>query len=323
MFHLAPKNTKTEAMRDVLAKTLIGLAAQNENIVVLDADLIGASGLKAFQKTYPARTFDCGIQEGNMIGVAAGMSECGLIPFTHTFSCFAARKCIDQAFLSASYAGLNIKMIGSDGAVTATTNGGSHQGMEDMGIFRNLKDVTLVEPTDANMMRAILPQIVSSYGVAYIRQWRRCTDAVYTEDSTFTVGKGNLLREGSDAAIIASGIEVAESLKAAQMLEAEGLSVRVVDMFTWKPLDEELVADSARKTGAIVTAENHFLATGLGAAVASCVTRSCPVPMEMIGIGEEYGEVGDLAYLMKRFHLTAEDIAAKVRAAVARKAGRE
>lgn len=319
MFQLAPKNTKTEPMRDVLAKTLIELAKENENIVVLDADLIGASGLKAFQKAFPERTFDCGIQEGNMVGVAAGLSENGLIPFTHTFSCFAGRKCIDQAFLSASYAGLNIKMIGSDGAVTATTNGGSHQGMEDMGIFRNLNNITIVEPTDANMLRALLPAIVDSYGVFYIRQFRRCTDAVYTEDSTFTLGKGNLLRDGSDATIIAAGIEVPEALKAAELLAEEGLQIRVVDMFTWKPLDEELIVDCASKTGAIVTAENHCLATGLGSAVASVVTKTVPVPMEMIGVDEQYGEVGDLSYLMKKFNLTAEDIAAKVRKAIARK----
>ncbi|MCB7317468.1 transketolase family protein [Lacrimispora sp. 210928-DFI.3.58] len=319
MFKLAENNTKTAAMRDVLAQTLIELAKTNHKIAVLDADLIGASGLKAFQQAYPERTFDCGIQEANMVGVAAGMSECGVIPFTHTFSCFASRKCIDQAFLSACYAGLNVKMIGSDGGVVATTNGGSHQGMEDMGIYNSLPNITLVEPTDANMMAALLPQIVDTYGTFYIRQWRRCTDAVYTPDSSFEIGKGNVLAEGDDATIIASGVEVKEALKAAELLKTMGVSVRVVDMFTWRPLDKELIIQSAKKTGCIVTAENHCLASGLGHAVSACIVENLPVPMGFIGVDEQYGEVGSLDFLMKKFKLTAEDIAAKVLETIKRK----
>lgn len=319
MYQLAENGTKTDAMRDVLARTLITLARENPNIAVLDADLISASGLKAFQKEFPERTFDCGVQEADMVGIAAGMSESGIIPFTHTFSCFASRKCIDQAFLSACYAGLNVKMIGSDGGVVATTNGGSHQGMEDMGIYLSLPNITLVEPTDANMLRALLPQIVDTYGTFYIRQWRRCTDAVYTEDSTFTIGKGNVLVEGHDATVIASGIEVKQALEAAQILQTQGIRIRVVDMFTWRPLDKELVIDSAQRTGCIVTAENHCLATGLGHAVAACTAESVPVPVGYIGVNEQYGEVGDLDYLMHRFHLTAEDIVTKVLETIARK----
>ncbi len=154
MFTLAQPNTTTDAMRDVLANTLIDLAKQDKRIVVFDADLLSASGLKAFQNAYPQRTVNCGIQEGNMVGVAAGVSESGLIPFTHTFSSFAGRKCIDQAFISVCYAGLNVKMIGSDGGVTATTNGGTHQGMEDMGLFRSIPNITIVELTDANMIES-------------------------------------------------------------------------------------------------------------------------------------------------------------------------
>lgn len=319
MFELAKENTNTGAMRDVLAQGLVEAAKTNENIVVLDADLFGASGLKTFQTAYPERSFDCGIQEGNMVGVAAGMSESGLIPFTHTFSCFASRKCIDQAFLSACYAGLNVKMIGTEGGVTATTNGGSHQGMEDMGILNSLNNITLVEPTDANMLEAIFPQIIDTYGVFYIRVWRRCTEAVYAPGSRFQIGKGNVLAEGTDATIIASGIEVPEALKAAKLLEKQGISVRVVDMFTWRPIDKDLIIESAIKTGAIVTAENHCLASGLGSAVASVVVRNAPVPMGLIGVDEQYGEVGDLDYLMKKFHLTAEDIAEKVMETISRK----
>ena len=319
MFKLTDKSTKTAAMRDVLAQTLIGLARTNDKITVLDADLIGASGLSAFQKEFPERTFDCGIQEANMVGVAAGMSESGIIPFTHTFSCFAARKCIDQAFLSACYAGLNVKMIGSDGGVTASTNGGSHQAMEDMGIFNSLNNITLVEPADANMMAALLPQIADTYGTFYIRQWRRCTHAVYTPDSEFKIGKGNVLKEGEDVTIIASGIEVAEALEAAEILKGLEISARVVDLFTWRPLDRELILESAKRTGCIVTAENHCLASGLGHAVAACVVETIPVPMGFIGINEQYGEVGSMEFLMKKFQLTAGDIAAKALETVKRK----
>lgn len=319
MFKLAEKNTKTSPMRDVLAQGLIDLARTNDRIAVLDADLLGASGLRAFQQAFPERTIDCGIQEANMVGVAAGMSECGVIPFTHTFSCFASRKCIDQSFLSACYAGLNVKMIGSDGGVVATVNGGSHQGMEDMGIYNSLPNITLVEPADANMMAAILPQIVDTYGTFYIRQWRRCTNAVYTSDSTFTIGKGKLLADGNDATIIASGVEVPEALKAAEMLKAQGIHARVIDMFTWRPIDKDIIVESARKTGAIVTAENHCLASGLGHAVAAVTAEYAPVPMGFIGVNEQYGEVGDLEYLMKKFHLTANDIAEKVQQTIQRK----
>ena len=210
-------------------------------------------------------------------------------------------------------------MIGSDGAITATTNGGSHQGMEDMGILSNLNNITLIDPSDANMMRALLPKVAETYGMFYVRQHRKGTDAVYTPDSTFEIGKGNVLREGTDATIIASGIEVGEALKAAEDLEKRGISVRVVDMFTWKPLDKELIVESARKTGAIVTAENHGLATGLGHAVAAVVAEECPVPMGFIGVDEQYGEVGDLQYLMKKFRMTAEDIAKKVQMTILKK----
>lgn len=319
MWNLAQGNEQRGAMRDVMATTLIEMAKTDERIVVLDADLISASGLKAFQNAFPERTIDCGIQEGNMIGVAAGMSEGGTIPFTHSFACFASRKCIDQAFLSACYAGLPVKMIGSDGGVCASVNGGSHQAMEDMGTFYSINNITLVEPSDGAMMANLLPQIAALDGTVYLRSNRKESAPVYADGSQFQLGKGNVLVDGTDATIIASGIEVAQALEAAKMLKEQGLSVRVVDMFTWRPLDHDLVEQCAKETGCIVTAENHCLATGLGHAVSATVVERCPVPMGFIGINESFGEVGSQGYLMERFELSAKHIANKVVETVKRK----
>lgn len=319
MLKRAEANTKTVDMREMLADTLIQLAQKDKRIVVLDADLLAASGLKKFQTAFPERTIDCGIQEANMVGVAAGMSEGGSIPFTHSFACFASRKCIDQAFLSACYGGLNVKMIGSDGGICATVNGGSHQAMEDMGIFYSLPTITLVEPSDAVMMGALLPQLAAQETSCYIRSNRKVNEAIYDGSTEFTLGKGILLREGKDATIIASGIEVAEALKAAEILAAQNVSVSVVDMFTWRPLDQDLVERCARETGCIVTAENHCIASGLGRAVAASVAKTCPVPMDFIGVNETYGEVGSQDYLMDRFQMGATHIAEKVLETIARK----
>lgn len=319
MYQLVELETKGKLKRQVMVDTLLEIMEKDPRVAVLDADLASASGLAAVKEKYPDRFFDCGIQEANMVGTAAGMSEGGTIPFTHTFACFASRKCIDQIFLSACYAGLNVKMIGSDPGITAATNGGSHQGMEDMGTLISLNNITLIDATDSVMLADLLPKIKDRYGVHYIRVYRRDDTQIYAPGSTFEIGKGNVLRDGGDATIIASGIEVAEALKAAELLSKQGIDARVVDMFTWRPLDDELVIRCAKETGAIVTAENHVLASGLGRAVAGVVVRNCPVPMDFIGVNECYGEVGSLPFLMKKFKMTAEDIAQKVIETVARK----
>lgn len=319
MYQLCELGTQGADKRGVMVDTLLRLMEEDPRVAVLDADLANASGLAKLKERFPQRFFDCGIQEANMVGTAAGMSESGVIPFTHTFACFASRKCIDQIFLSACYAGLNVKLIGTDPGVTAATNGGSHQGMEDMGTLISLNNITLIDATDSVMLADLLPKIKDRYGVHYVRVYRRDTQQVYAPGSTFEIGKGNVLRDGGDATIIASGIEVAEALKAAELLSAQGIETRVVDMFTWRPLDEELIVRCAEETGAIVTAENHVLASGLGRAVAGVVVRNCPVPMGFIGVDEQYGEVGGLPFLMERFHLTAKDIARKVAETVVRK----
>ncbi len=306
-------------MRKVYCETMMEMAETDNRVVALDCDLVSPIGMSDFRKKYPARMINCGIMEGNMAGVAAGMSARGCIPFTHTFSCFQSRKCVDQLFLSAGFADLNVKLVGSDPGILALYNGASHMGLEDMGILRNIPSMILVEPSDAVMLRAVLKQVKDTHGLHYIRMNRKNAAAIYDEATKFEIGKGLVLKEGRDVTLIASGMMVELTLKAARLLEAENISAKVIDMFTWKPLDEELVLKSAKETGAIVTVENHRTETGLGMAVANVLTENKAVPLGRIGIGNVYGEVGVLPYLLERFHMTPEDIARKAKETIKRK----
>ena len=316
------KNTLEKApveMRNVLCATLVELASKNPNIVAMDADTLGSSGLKPFRKAYPDRYIDCGIEEANMIGVAAGMSAVGKIPFVHSFGPFVSRRVYDQVFLSCAYAKLNVKIIGSDPGVTAAYNGGTHMPFEDMGILRVIPTITLVEPSDEVQLANILPQIANLYGTVYIRLKRKNPITIYEEGSTFEIGKAAVLRPGKDVTLIASGIMVAQALKAAATLAAEGIDARVVDSFTWKPLDEACVTACAKETGAIVTCENHTIIGGLGGAVAETVCANAPVPVERVGIPDIFGEVGTEAWLTDHFQLTPDAIVAAAKKAISRK----
>lgn len=313
------KVTGSIEMRKVYATTMMEMAREDKHVMAMDSDLVNPIGMTSFKNEFPERLIDCGIMEANMTGMAAGASAIGCIPFTHTFACFQARKCLDQIFLSAGFANLNVKMVGSDPGILALYNGASHMALEDMGILMNVPNLTLLEPTDAVMLRALLRQVKESYGLHYIRMNRKNATTIYDEATEFTIGKGLVLREGTDVTIIASGIMVEQSLSAADTLSAEGIEARVIDMFTWHPIDKELIVESAAKTGAIVTAENHRLATGLGSAVANVLMDNIPVPLGRIGIGESYGEVGDLPYLLKRFQLTAQDIVDMAKKTIMRK----
>lgn len=309
----------TMDMRDAYCSSLIRLADGDERIIALDADLMGAMGTKPFEKKYPERTVDCGIQEANMVGVACGMSAAGKIPFAHTFAPFMTRRACDQIFMSGAYAKMNVKLVGSDPGITAQLNGGTHMPFEDMGIMRLIPEMTVIEPTDVSMLEDLMPQIAAQYGMVYMRLVRKEVQQVYERGSQFIIGKAVHVREGSDATIIASGFCVAEAIRAAALLAQEGISVRILDMFTWKPLDREEILSAAAETGAIVTAENHNVINGLGAAVAEVLVREHPVPVEMVGVQDEFGEVGKLAYLAERFGLKAENIADAVRRVLKRK----
>lgn len=306
-------------MRAVYCETLQQLARENDRIAVLDADLVGSSGTKPFFNEFPDRAIDCGIQENNMIGVAAGMSAAGMIPFAHSFGPFASRRCVDQIFISCAYAKLNVRIVGSDPGVTAAYNGGTHMPFEDMGALMSIPQITLLEPTDSVQLRWMIRQLEKEYGVYYIRMLRKNAVGVFEEGSDFELGKIARLKEGADVAIVCSGILVGEALKAAAALEAQGVSAAVLNAFTWKPLDAETLAEYAATCGCVVTAENHNIIGGLGAAVAASLARTRPVPVEMVGVNDEFGEVGTEDFLRKRFDLTADHIIRAAKAAIARK----
>ncbi|MDO4174959.1 MAG: transketolase C-terminal domain-containing protein [Eubacteriales bacterium] len=310
---------ESKDMRQGYCEGMMRLAENDPHIIALDADLMTAMGMKPFAEKFPEQTVDCGIQEANMVGVACGMSAAGMIPFAHTFAPFITRRACDQVFMSGAYAKQNVKLVGSDPGITAQLNGGTHMPFEDMGIMRGIPTMTVLEPTDITMLNNLLPQVAQQYGMFYMRLVRKAVKKVYEEGSTFESGKAVQLRDGKDVTIIASGFCVSEALEAAKQLEQDGITARVLDMFTWKPLDEQAILDAVKDTGAIVTAENHNVINGLGSAVSDFVVKHTPVPMEMVGVQDEFGEVGKLDYLAGRFHLKAEDIAAAVHKVVARK----
>ncbi|UZW13634.1 transketolase family protein [Clostridium pasteurianum] len=317
---LAEENVAdSKAMRDAYAETLIDLAEKDERVVVLDADLMSSMGMKPFAKKYPERTFNVGIAEANMIGVASGLSLTGKIPFAHTFGVFASRRACDQVAISGSYQKANIRIVGSDPGITAAYNGGTHQTYEDLGIMRGIPEMTVMEPTDVTMLKDILRQVKDKYGMYYIRLVRKTSTKIYEEGSTFEIGKAVEVVEGNDATVIASGLLVAEAIKAAKILKDKGISIRVLNMFTIKPIDKEAIIKSARETGAIVTAENHNILNGLGSAVAEVLGENAPVPMERIGMRDCYGEVGSVDYLKDKYGLNFSNIVEQVEKVIKRK----
>lgn len=319
MIKIAKHNTiEDKTAREVFIEQSLLLGA-DPNFVILSADLIYAMGLKEFGKRYPDRLIECGIMEANMMATAAGLSLRGLIPYIQTFSCFISRRALDQIYISLCYARLNAKLMGIDPGITALFNGGTHMGLEDMAHLMAIPNITLLDPSDNSMFSNIITQLKDIYGVQYIRMDRKRSTKIYEVDSTFEIGKGIVLQEGTDATIISSGLMVPQVLEAARQLKEEGISVRIVDMFTWKPLDNELICDCAAKTGAIITAENHSVINGLGAAVASVVCANRPVPMGYIGVQNHFGEVGDYDYILQQFHMDPPAIVAKVKETIQKK----
>ena len=308
-------------MREIYCEKLIELALNNEKIIALDADLLSSLGMKPFFTRFPDRAIQCGIAEANMVGIAAGLSSTGKIPFAHSFGCFASRRTLDQIMISAAYAKQNVRIVGSDPGVTAAYNGGTHMPFEDMGALRSIPEITLIEFTDNAMLADLLEQLCELYGVFYLRMVRKNAVSIYKDGSKFEIGRGNVLKDGRDVSIVASGIMVHEALKAAESLSAEGVSARVIDMFTWKPIDEQLIEKCAAETGAVVTAENHNIIGGLGSAVAEVVCATVPVPVESVGVNDRFGQVGTEDFLRKEYNLTAEAIAAAAKCAISRKTG--
>lgn len=306
-------------LRTVFAETLGELMEKNKDVVYLEADLAGAIGTKALFSKFPGQAFDIGIMEANMAGVGAGMSVKGKIPFMHSFGTFASRRCADQVFLSGCYNHANIKIVGSDPGITAEANGGTHMPFEDVGIYRTFPDMTILDVAEPHLLREMLKQMAGFYGTMYIRFPRKSKTEYYKEDQKFTIGQGVIVRAGSSVTVIASGIEVEEALLAAEELAKENIDVRVVDMFTIKPLDEELVIKCARETGAVVTAENHNKIGGLGSAVAEVLAERALVPFKRVGVPDCFGEVGSKAFLGDKFGISKENIIAAVKEVLRRK----
>ncbi len=306
----------TRMMRDVFSSMLADQMDTDKNVCYLDSDLASCVGTTPLMKQYPDRALNVGIAEANMIGVAAGMSAAGMKPYVHSFAPFASRRVMDQVFMSVAYARLNVRIIGSDPGVTAAFNGGTHMPFEDMAVMCAIPTATVMEPADCAQLASIMRQVKDLYGLFYIRLLRKNPVAIYTDDSEFEIGKGVTIRDGKDVTVIASGIMTEQALKAAEILEKEGIDARIVNMFTWKPIDEALIETSARETGAIVTAENHNIFCGLGSAVNNVVTSTYPVPVVRMGIEDEFGEVGPEDYLRERYELTANKIAAKAKIAL-------
>lgn len=311
--------TDVKEMRQALAEALVERARKDDRIVVLDADLMSCHATKIFKAEFPDRFVNVGIAEQNMMGISAGMSSMGKIPFAYSFGPFATRRCFDQIFVSVAYAKQNVKIVGTDPGVTAEANGGTHMPFEDMAMMRAVPTMVCFEPTDATMMEKALDQIVEHYGPVYIRMMRKKAEQVYDDSLEFTLGKAIELKDGSDATVIASGIMVARALDAAEQLLKEGISVKVVNIHTWKPLDEDKIVECAKQTGAIVTCENHNVLGGLGSAVAETLAKRCPTPMAMVGVNDEFGQVGKNAYLSEVYHLTSNDIVLAVKDVLKRK----
>ncbi|PKM73568.1 MAG: transketolase [Firmicutes bacterium HGW-Firmicutes-16] len=306
-------------MRAVYCDALISAARENSRIVAVDADVQYSMGTKRFYDVFPERGINCGIMEAHGVGMCAGMSATGLIPFFHAFGTFATRRVFDQIFISCAYQKLNVKIIGGDAGVTATANGGTHMPFEDMALMRAVPGATVIEPADTAMYETAVKLMADTYGVFYMRSSRRKVTRIYSDSAKFTIGKANLLEEGCDVAIVACGIMVLEALRAREMLLEKGISAAVLDMHTIKPLDEEAIVKAAQNCGAVVTAENHNAIGGLGSAVSEVLSEKYPVPLERVAVFESFGEVGTQDYLQERFHLTARDIAEKAEKCIRRK----
>ncbi len=307
------------ATRDAYGEVLTELGSENPDIVVLDADLSTSTKTSVFAKKFPERFFDMGIAEQNMVGVAAGMSFAGKIPFASSFAMFAVGRAFEHVRNVVCHSGANVKIVATHSGLTVGEDGASHQALEDIACMRAIPKMKVVHPCDGVSTKKIIRTVAGDFGPAYVRLSRPKFPVLYDDSYEFRMGKGTVARDGADATIIACGIEVSESLKAADSLKAQGLDVGVIDMASIKPLDENLVELAAKATGAIVTAEEHNILGGLGGAVAEAVTSKYPVPVIRIGTKDVFGESGDGMALLEKYGLTAPHIAVAARKAVSMK----
>lgn len=310
-------DVKKIATRESYGNALAECGAEYPNLVVLDADLAGATKTGVFKKAFPDRHIDCGIAECNMTGIAAGLATCGKIPFISSFAMFAAGRNFEQVRNSIGYPHLNVKIGATHAGITVGEDGATHQCNEDVALMRTIPGMTVIVPSDDVEAKAAVRAAIEFEGPVYLRFGRAAVPVINDKpDYKFEIGKGVLLKEGKDVTIIASGITVAASLEAAEMLAADGISAEVLNIHTIKPLDEELVLASAKKTGKVVTAEEHSVIGGLGSAVCDCLSEKCPTPVLRIGMQDRFGESGPAAALVAKYGLDAKGIYEKVKAFV-------
>lgn len=306
---------KKIATRDSYGNALTALGKEHEDLVVLDADLAAATKTGIFKKEFPERHIDCGIAEANMIGIAAGLASCGKVPFCSSFAMFAAGRTFEQIRNSVGYPHLNVKIGATHAGISVGEDGATHQCNEDIALMRTIPGMTIINPSDDVEAKAAVKAAYEMEGPVYLRFGRLAVPVINdTPDYKFEIGKGVVLKEGTDLTIIATGLEVNESLEAAKMLEADGVSVEVINMHTIKPLDADLVAKTAAKTGKVVTVEEHSIIGGLGSAVAEVLAEKQPAKLLRIGVEDRFGESGPAVKLLEKYELDAAGIYKKVKA---------
>jgi len=300
------------ATREAYGKALKELA-EDKNVVALEADLGKATKSIEFKKVAPERYFDMGIAEGDMIGTAAGLATCGKIPFASTFAMFATGRAFEQIRNSVAYPNLNVKIVATHAGITVGEDGGSHQALEDISLMRSIPNMVVLSPADAVEAEKAIFAAKEYYGPVYIRLGRSATPDIHDENYEFKIGKGEILSNGDDVAIVATGIMVAKAMEAAETLRKEGINATVVNISTIKPFDKDLIVDIAKKTGKIVTVEEHSIIGGLGSAVAEVLIEEYPVKIKRIGINDEFGKSGSAEVLLEKYNLTAEHIVETVK----------
>jgi len=299
---------KKVATRDSYGAALAELGAQYDNLVVLDADLAGATKTGTFKKAFPDRFFDCGIAEANMICIAAGMSTAGLVPFASSFAMFAAGRAFEQVRNSIGYPHLNVKIGATHGGISVGEDGASHQCCEDFALMRSIPGMTVICPADDVEAKAAVKAAYEMEGPVYLRFGRLAVPVFHDEDYKFQIGKGEIVKDGTDVAIIANGLLAYEAIKAGEILAEQGINAMVINMATIKPLDEELVLAAAKKCGKVITCEEHSIIGGLGEAVCSCLSEKLPTPVRRIGVNDEFGHSGPAVKLLEQFGLCADHI---------------
>jgi len=307
-----------DSLRESFGKALTSLSSDYKNVVVLDADIAGGTGIHHFRKTFPDRFIQCGIAEQNMMAMAGGLAATGLIPIVTTFSVFMLRA-IEQARLSIAYANMNVKIVASHPGLDVGPDGASAQCLEDLACYRSIPNMVVISPCDPIEMEQATKSILDYVGPVYMRTGRSDTQRILDSSYQFEIGKGQVVQNGSDVTIVACGVEVARSLEAAESLRSEGISARVVNMSTIKPIDSELLIQCAKETGAIVTAEDHSVIGGLGGAVAECLAMNFPTPIEFIGTRDVFGESGEPDELSEKYELTAPFIVKAAKRCIERK----